>query len=167
MIAEGALLQPVRFWRDVAHESSHYNLHHYGFTVEGGLDHLSLNLQWLSMDLGSPYIGLALFISFLTLIGIVSSWRSDRFEAALLLVVPIAWLLFFSSRNVLFVRNLLPIAPFFALYAGRGLSFIARSLPNHLRPIAALFGACVLVFNGAYAWSASESIIMCSLSIII
>jgi len=154
----GALLQPVRFWRDVAHESSHYSLHHHGFTVEGGLDHLGLNLQWLSMDLGSPYTVLALFISFLTLIGVVSSWRHDRFEAALLLVIPLAWLLFFSSRNVLFVRNLLPIAPFFALFAGRGLSFFANSLPERARPVAAALGACVLVVNGAFAWSASESI---------
>jgi hypothetical protein len=154
----GALLQPARFFRDIAFERYHYSLHHYGFTVESGLEHLGLNLRWLTTDLGSPYTALALCLSFLALTGAVAAWRRDRFEAALLLIVPITWLLFFSSQNVLFVRNLLPIAPFFALLAARGLAYIAAALPEKTRPLAAALGAAILVANGAFAYSASESI---------
>jgi hypothetical protein len=119
---------------------------------------MGLNLRWLASDLGSPHTALALLVTFLALMGAVSTWRRDRFEAALLLIVPIAWLLFFAGQNVLFVRNLLPIAPFFALFAARGLSYLASSLPERGRPLAAALGAAVLVANGAFAWSASESI---------
>ncbi|MCH2107299.1 MAG: hypothetical protein MK291_11735, partial [Planctomycetes bacterium] len=72
--------------------------------------------------------------------------------------VPISWLLFFSTQKVLFVRNLLPIAPFLALFSARGLSALASSLTGRARVVAGLMGAVILAMNGAWTWSAASSI---------
>ena len=156
----GALLQPVRFWRDVAFERFHYGeAGHYGFTVEPGWEHLSLSLRWLSSDLGSPFTPWALFITFLVLVGAVSSWRRDKTEATLILIFPLAWLLFFSTQKVLFVRNLLPLAPSFALLAARGLSYISQSFPGRAKAIPVALSAGLLVANASWLYTASDSII--------
>jgi 4-amino-4-deoxy-L-arabinose transferase-like glycosyltransferase len=154
----GAVLQPVRFWRDIAFERFHYSVGHYGFGVDSSLEHLGLMLQWIGASLGSPYAPLALLVTFLALVGAVSSWRSDRLEAVLLLLVPVIWVLFFATQKVLFVRNLLPVAPFIALFAARGLTNIASSLPDRARALPGLLGACVLILNGSWMWDASASI---------
>ena len=156
----GALLQPVRFWRDVAFERFHYGeAGHYGFTVESGWEHLSLSLRWLTNDLGSHYTPLALFITFLALVGAVSSWRRDKAEAALILLFPLAWLLFFSTQKVLFVRNLLPLAPCFALLSARGLSYISSSMPGRAQLIPVALGVGLLCTNANWLYAASESIV--------
>ena len=155
----GAVLQPVRFWRDVAFERFHYGeAGHYGFSVDSGFEHLGLMLRWIGASLSSPYAPLALLVTFLALVGAISTWRRDRLEAVLLLLVPVCWVLFFSTQKVLFVRNLLPVAPFIALFAARGLSRFAWSLPDKARAAAGLLGACVLLLNGAWMWDASSSI---------
>jgi len=158
MTTPGALLQPIRFCRDVAFERFHYSVGHYGATVDSGLDHLSLMLRWIGTSLGSPYAPLALLVTFLALVGAVSSWRRDRLEGALLLLVPVTWVLFFTTQKVLFARNLLPIAPFIALFAARGLSLFASSLQGRARALPGLLGACILILNGAWMWDASTSI---------
>ena len=154
----GAVLQPIRFWRDVAYERFHYSVGHYGFGVDSGFEHLGLMLQWIGASLSSPYAPLALLVTFLALVGAVSSWRRDRLEAVLLSLVPVIWVLFFAAQKVLFVRNLLPVAPFIALFAARGLTFFASSLPDRARALPGLLGACVVVLNGAWMWDASASI---------
>jgi len=154
----GALLQPVRFWRDVAFERFHYSTGHYGFGVDTGLEHLSLMLRWIGAELGSPHAPVALLVTFLALVGAVSSWRRDRLETALVLIVPVTWVLFFDTQKVLFVRNLLPIAPFLALLAARGTGFLAKSLPDRARALPAALGVCLLVMNGAWLYKTSESI---------
>jgi len=160
VVTPGALLQPVRFWRDVAFEHFHYSeAGHYGFGVDAGLEHLTLMLRWIGTDLGSPYAPWALLVTFLALIGAVSSWRRDRLEAALVLLVPVAWVLFFATQKVLFVRNLLPLAPFLALLAARGVSFLSQSLPDRARALPAALSVCILVVNGAWLHEASESIL--------
>jgi hypothetical protein len=66
--------------------------------------------------------------------------------------------LFFATQKVLFVRNLLPVAPFIAIFAARGLTSFAWSLPDRARALPGLLGACVLILNGAWMWDASASI---------
>ncbi len=56
----GAVLQPIRFWRDVAFERFHYSVGHYGFGVDAGIEHLGLMLRWIGAELGSPHAPLAL-----------------------------------------------------------------------------------------------------------
>ena len=155
----GAVLQPIRFWRDVAFERFHYGeAGHYGFGVDSGFEHLGLMLRWIGASLGSPYAPLALLVTFLALVGAVSTWRRDRLEAVLLFLVPVSWVLFFSTQKVLFVRNLLPVAPFIALFAARGMSRFAWSLSGQARVLPWLLGACILVLNGAWTWDASTSV---------
>jgi len=155
----GAVLQPLRFWRDVAFERFHYGeAGHYGFGVDAGLEHLGLMMRWISAALASPYAPVALLVSFLALVGAFHSWRRDPVEAALLLLVPVSWVLFFSTQKVLFVRNLLPIAPFLALFAARGLSALGRSMTGRARTALGLIGASILAVNAAWGWEASSSI---------
>ena len=155
----GAVLQPLRFWRDVAFERFHYGeAGHYGFGVDAGLEHLGLMMRWISTALASPYAPVALLVSFLALVGAFHSWRRDPVEAALLLLVPVSWVLFFSTQKVLFVRNLLPIAPFLALFAARGLSALGRSMTGRARTALGLIGASILAVNAAWGWEASSSI---------
>ncbi len=155
----GALLQPVRFWRDVAFERFHYGeAGHYGFGVDSGSEHLALCLRWFGVELGSPYAPLALLVTLLALLGALATWRRDRREALLLLLLPVMWVLFFSSQKVLFVRNLLPMAPFFALFAARGLGALVSYLPARTKALTPALGLLLLLANGTWQYTAAESI---------
>ena len=75
--------------------------------------------------------------------------RRDRRFAAVLLVFPVAFLIFFCRYNVMIARNYILLTPFLALLAARGLAEIAeRVRPSGVRPA---LGALLAVVAGAQA----------------
>jgi hypothetical protein len=133
----GTLLEPRLFLNDLAYESAHYAKGHWGFTVDAGVDHLSRAACYLGFDLFSDYTALSVGVILLALIGAVQAWRESKPLFALLVLLPLVYLVFVGTKRVMFVRNLLFLAPFLALLATRGAGWIARALP---RPAAVAFG---------------------------
>ena len=144
----GALVEPQLFVRDVLWEVQHYGIGHYGFSVEPGLMHLSLALEYLGLHLGAGLRPLAAMVTLLAFAGVVQWSRRAPREAALLLIVPLLLLVVLTRQRVLFVRNLLVFLPFLVLFAAEG----ARGLGRFFRsPLAVPIGlAAVLALPGAW-----------------
>lgn len=144
----GTLLEPRLFLNDVSYEAAHYAKGHWGFTVDAGADHLSRALRYLGTELFSDHTALALGASALALVGALQAWRESKPLFALLVVLPLVYLLFVATKRVMFVRNLLFLAPFLALLATRGAGWIARGLP---RPAALALGVLIALGCAANA----------------
>ena len=136
----GTILQPRLFWNHVTYEATHYSKGHWGFTVDAGLDHLTHALRYLSFELFSAHPAIATLFSLLAILGAALLWRESRPVFALLVVLPLVYLSYMASHRVLFVRNLLFLAPFGALLAARGAGYVAGRLPR-----AAAAGWCSLL----------------------
>jgi len=160
LITPGTLLEPVQFYQGLRYERWHYTeLGHYGFTVEPGLDHYGRMLYYLGRELLSPFDAAALLWAALAALGLAALLRRDAAGAAwLFLAFPLLYLLYFGSTRVLFVRNLLVLAPFLAILAARGaFQALGAVRPRWARislgsALAALVAAG-LVFQAHAAWT--------------
>lgn len=155
----GTLLRPIAFVQDLRFELRHYRTGHYGFTVEGGLDHLARALRYVAESLLSQSAPIALLLLALALLGLWASWRESRPLAIFLAGVPLFLLLYMCQFRVLFVRNLIWIAPFLAVAAARGAAWIAERLrPGRARLAFGGLLAALLLLNAYQLVAAGESI---------
>ena len=75
------------------------------------------------------------YIQFLSgisiLAGMILCARKGYLSSVSLLVVPIAYLIYFSSQRVMIVRNLLVLVPFMAIFCAMGIyGLIERWMPS-------------------------------------
>ena len=108
-----ALWDMPRFLDGVAHEIAHYRRGHIGHQGD-------FNRTYYLMFLATRGFGPVL--SALGLYGLFSLLRRRRFQRGHLLVLafPLLYLLFIGGLKVRFVRNLMPMLPYLALWAGYG-----------------------------------------------
>ena len=156
----GAVLQPLVFAQNVRYEMRHYReLGHYGFTVDGGWDHLSRNLEYLGVVLPSPLLLVSLLVTALALIGAAAVMRESRSRLLLLVALPLLYVLYISTQRVMFVRNLLFVAPFGAVLAARGFGAVwdvGRGKVSR-SAVAAAVGMALLA-NVVWSVAAAESV---------
>ena len=155
----GAVLNPISFVRDVRFEMKHYRIGHYGFTVEAGWQHFARIGQYLLLWVPSHSKLLAIALSLLVVTGAVAVARESRQAAALLLGLPLLYVVYMSTQRVFFARNLLFVVPFLAILAGRGAGWALDQLRG-TRARGALVAALCLLFLANTGWliSAGESI---------
>jgi hypothetical protein len=122
----GALIEPGRFFywlHDISHQyasgKAENQLPH---TVNPGLNHLWLMSWYLSLQALSRFWFVSVFFAALALKGAWDLIRSEIKIAVVFLSFPFAYLLFFSTQRVMYVRNLLALIPFLSILAARGLS---------------------------------------------
>jgi len=166
----GALLQPYIFTRHVGFEIEHYRTGHYGSSIEAGLPHLAAMGRYISTHLFSHQAVLALVVSICAAIGFVGSVRRAPRMALLLACFPIVYVLYMSTQRVLFVRNLLLVAPIIAVFAAHGATTLLTGLQGKKRPESASRGrpagvlaaglliAVVWLVNGSFLIRAGEGI---------
>jgi len=155
----GTLIEPGKFLHDVLFEVRHYLGGHYEFTVPRGPTHLERMLVYLGAEFFSPYLYVALAVSALTLAGAATLIRRAPRTAAVILVFPVAYILYFSLQKVFIVRNLLVVTPFLALLAARGAREAVGALrPRLLRALGVLALLGILLTNAAFLINAAGSI---------
>ncbi|MFT5049652.1 MAG: hypothetical protein ACI8QZ_001045 [Chlamydiales bacterium] len=162
----GAVLQPFIFLRHVGFEIDHYRTGHYGATIDSGLPHLAAMMRYLFVHLFSQQVALALLVSISAAIGLMHCVRRAPRTALLLASFPIAYLLYMSTQRVLFVRNLLFVAPVIAVFAAHGATGLWSSLGGSRRSAGAraqlaaagMLGLALWAVNGSFLIMASESI---------
>jgi hypothetical protein len=76
----------------------------------------------------SPYLPIALLMFALALIGTASMIAQDWRQGTVFLVFPVIYLLYFSTQGTMVVRNLLAVAPFWAVAAARGAGMVSEFL---------------------------------------
>jgi hypothetical protein len=147
----GTLLEPVRFYQDLKFERRHYEeAGHYGYTVEPGMEHALLAARYLTTALISPYLSVGLIVSALALVGLAGLLRESKALALVLFVLfPAAYFAYFATTRVLFVRNLLVLAPFLAILSARGTALLSRALPGRIARVTLV--ALVVAWVGADA----------------
>jgi 4-amino-4-deoxy-L-arabinose transferase-like glycosyltransferase len=106
-----ALLDLPRFMDGVANEISHYRHGHIGH--QGELNRLFYLLFLTGRGFGPILTALGVF-------GVITMIRRFRRRYLLLLAFPALYMLFVGAYKVRFVRNLMPVLPYFALWIGVG-----------------------------------------------
>ncbi len=158
-ITPGTVLDPIRFREDLLFEIRHYRTGHHGYNVEPGFVHLGLALRYLGGELLSPFGVLAYAFAALALYGAAVLVRERPRLGAILLAFCIAYLGYFATRRVLIVRNLLPLAPFLALFAARGGGALLERLPTRTpRRVGVAVLLVALSSQAAYQLHAAQTI---------
>ena len=156
----GAVLRPLVFTQNVRYEMRHYReLGHYGFTVDAGWDHLSRNLEYLGVVLPSPLLLASLLVTALALVGAAAVMHESRSKLLLLVALPLLYVLYISTQRVMFVRNLLFVAPFGAVLAARGFGVVQDlGRGKVLRTAVAAALGIALLANVIWSVAAAESV---------
>jgi hypothetical protein len=146
----GTILDPLAFkyWLDWI--SGIYSAGHYGHTVPAGFPHLGVLLRYLSVNLFSPYVPVAVVLFAAAIAGATLYLREDRKLAAFLIGFPVLFAACFCWKyQVFFARNFLLLGPFLAVLSARGL---AEALLRVRWPAARI--ALMVVIGGALAANA-------------
>lgn len=145
----GTILAPERFISDVAHEFRHYGVEGHGrYSVLPGIDHFGRNLYYLAVVGFSPYPVISISVFAVSIFGIVQAFRKEPKLITLLLSFPVIYLLYMSTQQVLFVRNLLLWLPLLAIFAAYGIIEITQRFPQqHIKIGFGIILIAVVVVN--------------------
>jgi 4-amino-4-deoxy-L-arabinose transferase-like glycosyltransferase len=127
-VTPATILQPVKFADGVLYEIQHYGTGHGGHTVGRGLEHAWRMLAYFATVLFSPYFPIALLMFALATIGTARMIAQDWRQGAVFMVFPVFYMLYFSTQGTMVVRNLLAVAPFWAVAAARGAGMVGEFL---------------------------------------
>ncbi len=117
------VLDLPRFLDHFAYEIWHYGIEgHAGNSSEPGIAQVVYYIDWL----GKSAIGWLAF--FTAIVGALSFLYRDRKRAVILLFFPVLFFTLMCSQKVNFVRNMIVIIPYFAIFAGFGTMFVVDCL---------------------------------------
>jgi hypothetical protein len=159
----GALVDPLRFYKDVSFEVYHYRSGHLGYTVQAGLEHFTLYMTYLIFAGFSAYAPLALSVFLLALVGVYTLVRQRQgwWPVILFLLIPVLHVGYLSQQKVLFVRNSLIVLPFVAILAAQGIALLWqwRSFSGRIgRAVLGIFAIGLLAVNFMWQYNAAQSI---------
>jgi len=157
----GIFLELSRGMADIFSEMSHYSLGHAGHTVQSGWQHLGLILVYLLGVVFSHQPVLAILVSILMIIGGVLVWRMDnnRLVGRVMILTMLAYLVYFSTQRVMFVRNMMALVPLMAVLAALGAGYLFRKSTTTWKRVALVGMLTVLLgYNFFWQWQAANSI---------
>ncbi len=155
----GALLEPTKFFADVAYDLEHYAQRHVGYTVEPGASHLGKILECLLLEAPSTRPCVALFALGFGLLGLVACWRDSRRFVLVLLAVPVLYVPCLATQKVMFVCNLLLVMPIAALLSTRGVGYAWDLATRDLwRGVVAIWAGLMVIYACETQVTAAETI---------
>jgi hypothetical protein len=155
----GSVLQPWAFLRALVVEGGWYSQGHWGYTIPAGALHLARMADYLGLVLLSPFPVIAGLLSLAAVAGAWWVWKESRMLAGALLLFPAAYVAFFAVQRVMIVRNLLVLAPFLAILAGRGVVETIHWIRwREGRWLLAVAVAAVMALQAGWLVHAAESI---------
>jgi hypothetical protein len=149
VITPGTIVDSERFVTDVLFEIDHYNrLGHGGYTVEAGWPHFAGILDFIAFRLASPHAIVSVIVLAAAVVGGVVVWHGNWDAAALLIPIPLLYIVYMATNRVLIVRNLLILVPFVAILAAVAVDKFAQLFrPAAVRVAIPVAAATVLAFN--------------------
>ena len=151
-------LNPRQALTDLQGMMAQYATGHLGHTVKPGLEH-ALQIGDYLLELLSPYPLIALVFSVFALVGVAVMLRSRPVESLLIFSVPVAYWAYFSTQQVLIIRNLLVLTPFAAALVGIGGGALCRwPSPLSLRRLLGFLVWIACFFNAMWTLRAAHSI---------
>lgn len=122
----GVILEWVPFVGDVTLQKNLYAGRFFGHTVAAGWEHFAKICEYAGLVLfaKTPWVAGALCL--LALVGAGVAVAKKRWLQAGLFGAMLAYVIYVSTFRVMFVRNLMYLAPYLAVLAGLGAGFLAR-----------------------------------------
>lgn len=156
----GTLLDPLRFSHDLGYQFRVYWNGWEDHTISRGPEHLMKILGYYALSAFSHRIPIAVAAFALTIVGAVLVVRENRWDAIILVGIPLLYTLYMSSQRVMFVRNYLLVLPFLAILAARGAAFLTSLLRQRrvLRYVIPSLLCIMLAVNAAWLWTAAQTI---------
>ncbi len=160
VVSPGVLLEPTAFRDSVQHVGRVYGEGHEVYTVARGFEHLHRLLGYLGLALFSRYWPIALLFALAALAGVYATARESGRAALLLASFPVLYVLYFAlTSRVMIVRNVLPVAPFLAVFAARGIAFAIEVVKaTELRVVLGLACTGLVVANAVWLFTAAVTI---------
>lgn len=156
----GTILDPVRFLDGLLYEFKAYAIRGSEYTVTS-FEHLYLLFYYFALVIFSKYWPIALFFFSTAIAGLYSLVRKEREMSYIFLAPFVVFVIFLGSLHTMYVRNALPLFPFFAIFAARGIMslFECDFFKRWYRSVA-LTGliSVLLVINAGWLAVAAESI---------
>lgn len=155
----GTVLETQAFLNDVRYEIDHYQTGHEGRFINPGFEHLYRITVYYSQVLFSRFTPISLLLFGMAILGGFAILREEKKTAVLILSFPVLYTLYFSFQRIMSPRNYLVVAPFLAILAARGFTFIWDKLkPHKLRTMWGILVAGLLVTNALWLFYAAETI---------
>lgn len=155
----GTFLEFYRSLSDILFERRHYSTGHDVYTVQPGLPHFLLIVDYFTRTVFSPFAGISVFIAGCTILGGYAVVIEDRKAAVILLVFPVLFVVYISTYSVMFVRNLLICIPFLVVLATRGLGFLHHKITRlSAKPLVFLFTWMLIGINMYWTFEAAYNI---------
>src|SRR5262249_56810546 len=116
-----------------------------GYTVEAGWPHFIGILDFIAFRLASPHAIVSVVVLTAAIAGGAVVWRVNRQAAALLMVVPLLYIIYMATNRVLIVRNLLILVPFIATLVAVAVDKIAHLFRSAAVRVAILVAPPILL----------------------
>lgn len=159
LITPGSILEFEIFSKHLILVNSVYATGHGTHTVQPGFGPLWLYIQYFATVSLSSNSWMAFGLFFAGLVGVRSLWQESKRDALFFLSFPVIYVIFFSTRSVMFVRNMLVIFPFLAILSGRGIVYLYEKIkPRNIKYGFAVVVIAVLGFNLNYLVYSANSI---------
>jgi hypothetical protein len=142
LITPGSLIEFWRFYTDVKFEISHYsNLGHWWHTIDSGWQHLIQIISFLALKSlsNNPIITLVYFI--FCCVGSYFCFKNSKINFLAFCLIPLIYVIYFSSMNVMIVRNLLILIPFIVVMVSYCFEEISKKVNS--RYVEIIF--CILI----------------------
>lgn len=157
----GVLLAPTQVLRDLIFQAATYGvLGNDAYTIGRGLPHGAAMGAYLGFVFASPGVVVGALVGAAAVVGGGDLLRKEKEISPAFFLFPVVYLGLFSLQVVMIVRNLLAVAPFFAVLAARGIGVIGVRCSRHV--VGRVVGGALLVSwvggNAAWLWQASSSI---------
>jgi len=146
----GVILDPFRFFHQLGEQQEIYSTAWYGYTVKPGILHLIEILKYFSLQAFSHFWSFSAVLAVFSLVGTIALLFERKLAILLAVAFCFTHLVFFSQQSAMIVRNLLPVVPFLALSAARGITLTADRLRGNLKFAVYAFAGTLLAVN--FGW---------------
>jgi hypothetical protein len=116
LITPGSLIEFWRFYTDVKFEISHYSdLGHWWHTIESGWPHFLQIINFLALRSLSHSSIITLIYFLFCCAGFYFCFKNSKINFFAFCIMPLFYIIYFSSMKVMIVRNLLLLIPFIVI----------------------------------------------------
>ena len=153
----GVILDPFHFFYQLQEQREIYSNAWYGYTVRPGFLHLIEILKYFSLQALSHFWSISTLLTAFSVVGTVALLFERKLAIQLAVACCLTYVLFFSQQRAMIVRNVLPVVPFLALAAARGITLTADRLSRNLKfGVYAVVGTLLAVNFGWEVYAARQ-----------
>ncbi len=160
VITPGCFVEPVKFISDVLFEVQHYSTQGFGLhKVETGFWHLLRLLDYIIVSCCASHPILSVLVFLLASVGSYFVFKENKNTFFLLVIIPVGYVLYFSTQMLMIVRNYLFVLPFIFLLSSIGIDRLAKKVHSKMLGLFSLaFLLVSVIYSSNYYQKSSLSV---------